>query len=58
MSDKPLSIGEQIKHWLLWQLATLANRYCGQALLSWNSPQEWEEYFSIGQPYKPEAPHE
>lgn len=32
-------------------VARFANWFCGPAVLFWDSPAEWEEYFSIGEPY-------
>ena len=35
--------------WLLFQLARLANRWCGPAMLYWDDADLWDDYMSVGQ---------
>lgn len=44
-----------IMNYLRFWVAQFAMRFCGTAVLYWCAPQEWEEYMSIGEPYKESA---
>ncbi len=35
-------------------VAGLAIKWCGIAIIYWSAPDDWEEYMSIGEPYKKE----
>lgn len=38
--------------WLRFQVAAFAMRFCGPEVLYWTAPTVWEEYMSVGEPYK------
>lgn len=40
-----------IMNYLRFWVARFANWFCGPAVLFWDSPEVWEEYMSIGEPY-------
>lgn len=51
MSDRPsFDLLNELRFWV----ARFAVWFCGPAHLFWASPEEWEEYISIGQAYQAE----
>lgn len=49
MSDKPMGFNLMME--LRFWVARFANWFCGPEVLFWDSPAEWEEYMSVGEPY-------
>jgi hypothetical protein len=41
-----------LMNYLRFWVARFATRFCGIPTLYWSAPVEWEEYMSIGEPYR------
>lgn len=52
MSDKPMGFNLMIE--LRFLVARFANWFCGPEVLFWDSPEVWEAYIAMGQPYQAE----